>query len=142
MEYELKKQIQVFSKDANDYIAAKNIEVSFRGKKGLLRIKKIQDIIFASFKSQGENKQHESQENQEDVTVESLLSMIEVVGISEKVTEEILDCLKDFGKIEGIALNDNIIDELDLDDIDDICKGVLKHFLLPKITQMLNSLSN
>lgn len=141
MDYELKKQVQVFSKDANDYINAKNIEVSFRGKKGLLRIKRIQDIIFASFKSQGNDKTQESQDKQEDLTVDSLLSMIEVVGISEEVTAEILDCLKDFGKIEGIALTDNIIDELDLDDIDEICKGVLKHFLLPKITQMLNNLS-
>jgi hypothetical protein len=143
MEYELKKPLQVYNKEKGEYEAENTIVVSFKGKKGLQTIKRLQDVIFKTFAEQAkkETPKENKKESGEPIKVDEVFDILEMTGQSEKLFDEVVNSLKVFGEVGNIKLKDDLIDEIDIDDLDGLYQEVLKHFLLPKITSKMNSLS-
>lgn len=145
MNYELKKAIQVYVKTetTGEYEAHTEVEVSFKGKKGLQTLKRLQDVIFKTFAQQAKGDTAQKQEKKDNsvVTVDEVLNILEMTGASESLFDEVTGALKAFGAIAGNKLTDAFIDEMDIDDLDGLYQEVLKHFLLPKITQKMNSMN-
>lgn len=145
MTYELSKPLQVYVKTENtgEYEAHKEIDVSFKGKKGLQTLKRLQDVIFKTFAQQAKSETAQKQEKKQDsvVEIDEVLNILEMTGASEALFDEVAGALKAFGTIAGTKLNDTLIDEMDIEDLDGLYQEVLKHFLLPKITQKMNSMN-
>lgn len=143
MDYELKKPIQVMNKDEGEYQAQKIILVEFKGKKGLSVLKRLQDTIFKTFAQQSKDSKTvvKKSEDQSVVTIDEVLSLLDMTGASEKLFDEVTGALRAFATIGGVKLDDNLQDELTHEDLDGLYQEVLKHFLLPKITSKMNSMS-
>lgn len=145
MEFELSKPLQVMNKDAGAYEDHDLIVVTYKGRAGLKAIKHLQDVIFKTFQSTAKNRVSEEKEQQEvdkeDVTVDKVLDMLEMTGSSELVFDEVMGSLKKFATIGTQNLNDALQNEMEMDDLDGLYKKVLRTFLLPKLTQMMNSMS-
>lgn len=146
MIYPLKKPIQVYVKTdtTGEYEEHTEIDVSFKGKKGLQTLKRLQDVIFKTFAQQAKGdtaKKQEAKKQDSIVEVDEVLNILEMTGASEALFDEVVGSLKAFGTIAGTKLTDNLIDELDIDDLDGLYQEVLKHFLLPKITQKMNNMN-
>ena len=143
MEYELKKPLQVYNKEKGEYEAENTIVVSFKGKKGLQAIKRLQDVIFKTFAEQAktETAKENKKENGEPIKIDEVFDILEMTGQSEKLFDEVVNSLKVFGEVGNTKLKDDLIDEIDIDDLDGLYQEVLKHFLLPKITSKMNSLN-
>lgn len=146
MNYELKKAIQVYVKTetTGEYEAHTEVEVSFKGKKGLQTLKRLQDVIFKTFAQQakGDTAQKQEAKKQDSVVeVDEVLNILEMTSASEMLFDEVAGALKAFGTVAGTKLTDALIDEMDIDDLDGLYQEVLKHFLLPKITSRMNSMT-
>ena len=140
MEFKLKQPLQVMNKDAGEYQTEEFVEVKFVGKKGLKALKSLQDVIFKTFQSTAGKGSEEAKKKQKDVTVEDIVTMLDMTGCSEQVFDSVTDKLKLFATIGTSKLTEQLQDEMDLDDLDELYQGVLKSFLLPKIIQRMNSL--
>lgn len=145
MEYELKKPLQVYVKTENtgEYEAHTTVNVTFRGAKGLKTLKRLQDVIFKTFAQQAKGDTAQKAETKQNsvVEIDEVLSILEMTGASETLFDEVVGSLKAFATIAGTKLNDNLINEMDIEDLDGLYQEVLKHFLLPKITQKMNSMN-
>lgn len=143
MEYELKKPLQVYNKEKGEYEAENTIVVSFKGKKGLQTIKRLQDVIFKTFAEQAktETPKENKKENGEPIKIDEVFDILEMTGQSEKLFDEVVNSLKVFGEVGNTKLKDDLIDEIDIDDLDGLYQEVLKHFLLQKITSKMNNLN-
>ena len=146
LEYKLQKPLQVYVKteSTGEYEAHDEVIVSFTGRKGLKALKRLQDVIFKTFAQQakGDATQKSDTKKQDSVVeIDEVLNILEMTGASETLFDEVVGSLKAFATIAGTKLNDNLIDEMDIDDLDGLYQEVLKHFLLPKITQKMNSMS-
>ena len=141
MDFKLNQPLQVMNKEAGEYQTEDNIVISFVGKKGLKALKSLQDVIFKTFQSTASKNTDETKAKQKDVTVDDMLSMLDMTGSSELVFDSVMGSLKAFATIGTSRLTEQLQDEMDLDDLDDLYQGVLKSFLLPKIIQRMNSLS-
>ena len=147
MDYKLKKPLQVMNKEAGEYETADIIVVEFKGKKGLTTLKRLQDVIFKTLTQQstnagaGANKDAKKQEK--DVTIDELLSILEMTGASEKLFDEVTGALKAFATIgtDNLKLSDILQEDMSIEDLDELYHEVLKHFFLPKITSKMNSMS-
>lgn len=144
MQFELKNPIQVYSKDDGNYVDESTVVVSFKGKKGLRAIKKLQDIIFKSFQSVSTQGNDEAKKQLEDkeITINEVFDLLEMMGTSEKLFDEVTKSLSEFATIGGQRLTEKLQDEMELDDLDELYKEVLKTFLLPKVTQKMNSMKS
>ena len=140
MEFKLKQPLQVMNKEAGEYQTEESVQVKFVGKKGLKALKSLQDVIFKTFQSTAGKGSEEAKKKQKDVTVEDMLSMLDMTGSSEQVFDSVMDKLKLFATIGESKLTEQLQDEMDLDDLDGLYQEVLKSFLLPKIIQRMNSL--
>lgn len=144
MEHKINQSLQVYNQDGGDYKAVNVVVVEFTGKKGLKAIKRLQDIIFGTFTAQAGNAKEQTEEQKKKekaVTVNDVLDILEMTGSSEKLFDEVLETLKDFATIGDSSLTEALQNEMSIEDLDDLCKEVLKHFLLPKITHRMNSMS-
>lgn len=145
MEFILTKPIQVYDKNEGQYIDGKNIEVKVAGKKGLFALKEMQDIVFKVFAQQAKNnnaKEPTKKPDEKDITVDELLSVLEMTGSSATIFEKTTKFIQSFSTISGHPITDTIIDnDMDSDDLDNLTKEVLKHFLLPKIIRIMNSMN-
>ena len=141
MEFKLKQPLQVMNKEAGEYQTEDSIAVSFVGKKGLRSLKALQDVIFKTFQSTGCSSAKEDRSKKEDVTVDDMLSMLEMTGSSEDVFDRVMGAMKVFATIGTSRLTEQLQQEMDIDDLDDLYLEVLRSFLLPRITQRINSLS-
>lgn len=146
MIYKLKKPLQVYVKteSTGEYEAKDEIVVSFVGRKGLTTLKRLQDVIFKTFAQQAKTDTTQKQDvkkSSESVTVDEVLNILEMTGASETLFNEVAGALKAFATIEDTKLTDALIDEMEIEDLDGLYQEVLKHFLLPKITQKMNSMN-
>ena len=141
MDFKLKQPLQVMNKEAGEYQSEESIVVSFVGKKGLKALKGLQDVIFKTFQSTAGKNTNGAKTKQEDVTVDDMLSMLEMTGSSEDVFDKVMGALMAFGTVGTNKLTEQLQNEMDIDDLDDLYQEVLKNFLLPRITQKMNSLS-
>ena len=146
MIYQLKKELQVYveTDTTGEYEARSEVNVSFTGKKGLQTLKRLQDIIFKTFAQQakGDTAQKQEAKKQDSVVeIDEVLNILEMTGASEMLFDEVTGALKAFGTIAGTKLTDSLIDSMDIEDLDGLYQEVLKHFLLPKITQKMNSMN-
>lgn len=145
MEYTLKKPLQVYVKTetTGEYESHDKVIVSFTGKKGLQTLKRLQDVIFKTFAQQAKSGDAPTEQKKQDgvVEVDEILNILEMTGASEALFDEVAGALKAFGEIAGAKLNDKLIDEMNIDDLDGIYQEVLKTFLLPKITNRMNSMN-
>lgn len=149
MDFKLEVPLQVYiEKDGNGkkvgaYESRDDIVVSFVGKKGLKALKHMQDIIFKTFMDAankgGEKKEEEGKKNK-DMTMDDMLSMLDMTGNSERVFDSVMDSLKVFATLGKKKLDDQFLNDMDIDDIDRLCSEVLKSFLLPKIIQQMNNM--
>lgn len=144
MEFNLKNPVQVYVKDSGAYEEHTEVQVSFKGQKGLTALKRLQDVIFKTFAQQakgntGETKAHE--QSDAVVEVDEVLNILEMTGETETITNEVIGTLKSFATIAGTKMSETILDEIEPDDLDSLVKEVLKHFLLPKITKLMNSMN-
>lgn len=144
MNFDLKNPIQVYDRDKGDYRDATQVVVSFKGKKGLKAIKRIQDKIYKSFQqtaSDTQGKSADSEKKDEKITTDDILLMLEMTGVSESLFDEITLALEEFATISSVKLDKDLQELIDIDDLDNLCNGVMKAFLLPKIIQKMNSMS-
>jgi tRNA U34 5-carboxymethylaminomethyl modifying GTPase MnmE/TrmE len=146
MIYQLKKELQVYveTDTTGAYEARSEVNVSFTGKKGLQTLKRLQDVIFKTFaqQSKGDTAQKQEAKKQDSVVeIDEVLNILEMTGASEMLFDEVTGALKGFGTIAGTKLTDSLIDSMDIEDLDGLYQEVLKHFLLPKITQKMNSMN-
>lgn len=143
MDFKLKKPLQVHNQESGAYESESKIVVSFIGKKGLKALKHIQDIIFKTFMdaaNKGGDKKDKEDKKDEDITMDDMLSMLDMTGNSERVFDAVMESLESFAKIGSKKLNNQFLEEMDIEDIDELCREVLKSFLLPKIIQQMNSM--
>lgn len=144
MEFQLQKSVQIMNKEAGQYEDADIVVVSFTGKKGLKTIKRIQDMIFKSFNDTQTKEVSEEQKEAlkgEDITVNEVFDLLEMMGVSEKLFDEVTGALKAFATIEGKKLSEDLQEQLDTDDLDNLYRKVLETFLLPKVTSKMNNMS-
>ena len=144
MEYKLKKPLQVMDRDAGEYRDVDIVVVRFTGKKGLKTIKRLQDIIFKTFQENATNKQQEvKQKEQKDTIIKTseIFDLLEIMGASEKLFDEVTDALKTFATVGAQKLNEDLQEQMDVDDLDGLYEEVLKTFLLPKITSKMNNMN-
>lgn len=141
MDFKLKQPLQVMNKEAGEYQTEESIVISFVGKKGLKALKGLQDVIFKTFQSTAGKNANGAKTKQKDVTVDDMLNMLEMTGSSEDVFDKVMGALMAFGTVGVSKLTEQLQDEMDIDDLDDLYQEVLKNFLLPRITQKMNSLS-
>lgn len=145
MEYNLKKPLQVMDKEAGEYRDTDTVVVSFTGKKGLKTIKRLQDIIFKTFQESAAKEQAKGQQKISKDTViktSEIFDLLEMMGASEKLFEEVTGALKAFATVGTQKLSEDLQEQMDIDDLDGLYKEVLETFLLPKITQKMNSMNN
>jgi len=144
MEYNLIKPLQVMDKEAGEYRDIDTVVVSFTGKKGLKTIKRLQDTIFKTFQENATNKQSEVQQKKQKDTViktSEIFDLLEIMGASEKLFDEVTDALKTFATVGAQKLNEDLQEQMDVDDLDGLYEEVLKTFLLPKITLKMNNMN-
>lgn len=145
MEYKLNKALQVYVKTetTGEYEAHNIVNVSFTGKKGLQTLKRLQDVIFKTFAQQAKSGETKTEQKKQDgiVEIDEVLNILEMTGASETLFDEVSGALKAFGEIAGTKLTDKLIDEMDIEDLDGLYQEVLKTFLLPKITNRMNSMN-
>jgi hypothetical protein len=147
MNYTLKNPIQVYVKtdSTGEYQAQDEVIVSFVGRKGLTTLKRLQDVIFKTFAQQAKTdtaQKQDTKKSSESVTIDEVLSMLEMTRASETLFNEVAGALRAFATIADTKLTDDMIDEMNIDDLDGLYQEVLKHFLLPKVTQKMNSMNN
>lgn len=143
MDFKLKKPLQVHNEELGTYEAKSNIVVSFVGKKGLKALKATQDVIFKTFQdtaSKGVEKKQDEDKKDKPVTMDDMLTMLDMTGNSERVFDSVMDSLESFAKIGTKKLNDEFLNEMDIEDLQGLCTEVLKSFLLPKIILQMNSM--
>lgn len=142
MEHKLENPIQVMNKDAGEYQDADLIVVNFTGKKGLKAIKKIQDVIYGTFaKNASTNKDaKKTTKDDADVTIDDVLTMLAMTGSSEEIFDVVMSTLQAFATIENQKLDEKLQELMSMEDLDALCNGVLKTFLLPSIIQKMNSM--
>lgn len=143
MEFELSKALPVMNKEAGEYEDHKIIYVTFKGKKGLKALKSLQDMIFRTFQetAKSSNSQKKEEKDDKEVTADDVLAMLEMTGHSEQVFDAVMDKMKYFATIGTLTLNDHLQEEMEEEDLDELYKKVLKDFLLPKVTRMMNSMN-
>ena len=144
MEFVLKKPVQVMNKEEGQYEDCNTIEVSYTGRKGLKALKRLQDVIFQTFQETSKASggvARDKDKKTEDVTSNDVLAMLEMTGNSERVFDEVMASLEHFATIGLDRLRSTIQEEMDGDDLDGLYQEVLKHFLLPRVTRMLNNMS-
>ena len=144
MEYQLKKALQVYVKTetSGEYQPKDIIVVEFTGKKGLSTLKRLQDVIFKTFAEQnnGTTQSKEVAKESGDVTIDDVLSILEMTGASEKLFNEVTGALKAFATIGEAKLDEDLQNQMNIEDLDGLYQEVLKHFLLPKITSKMNNM--
>lgn len=143
MDYQLKKALQVYVKTdtSGEYQAKDLVVVEFKGKKGLSTLKRLQDVIFKTFAEQSNGTQSkEVEKKDEEVTIDDVLSILEMTGASEKLFNEVTGALMAFATIGETKLDDKLQEQMHIDDLDGLYQEVLKHFLLPKITSKMNNM--
>lgn len=143
MEYILKSQIQVMNKEEGRYEDESVVTVAFAGKKGLAALKRMQDMVFKTFRDASKSSDAKKKEVDDDkvVTAEDLAAMLDMTGESEHLFNLVMGEMKEFATIGGkVKLNEEYQNAMDIDDLDGLYQEVLRHFLLPKICQRLNSL--
>lgn len=142
MEFKLKTPLQVHNNDKGEYETIDTVSVSFKGKKGLLELKDLQDVIFKTFQesSSGSKATVKEEEKDKDVTVKQVLDMIEMTGNSAKVFNAVTGAFRRFAFVGKSQLNDDLQDEMSEEDLDGLYTEVLKNFLLEKITRRMNNL--
>lgn len=141
MEFKLRQPLQVMNKEAGEYQTQESVVVSFTGKKGLKTLKRLQDVIFKTLQSTAGKNTSVTKTEQKDVTVDDMLSMLEMTGSSEEVFDKVMGALMAFGTVGTNKLTEQLQNEMDIDDLDDLYQEVLRNFLLPRITQKVNNLS-
>ena len=146
LEFNLKNPLEVYVKrdGGGSYEPHSDVQVSFKGQKGLKALKRLQDVIFKTFAQQAKGNTGEAKaEAKTDavVTVEEVLDILEMTGETEAITTEVIGALKSFATIGGEKVTETMLDGIEPDDLDELVKEVLKHFLLPKITKLMNNMS-
>jgi len=143
MEHKLKNPILVYNKEEGESEEVYTVVVSFTGKKGLKSIKRLQDTIFKTFQdTANKNASGDGKETDKivDVTVDEMLDMLEMTGASEKIFDEVSGTLKAFASVRDKKLSEDLQEQMDIDDLNDLCNEVMKTFLLPKIILKMNSM--
>lgn len=138
MEFTLTKDVMVYDKEAGAETPENIVDVKFKGVKGLKSLKRMQDVIFNSFKGAASGNDKNAKDG--DVTVKELVTMLELTGSSADIFECVMKELEKFAYIGSVKLSATIQDELSSDDAQGLYEAVLESFLLPKITQQMNSL--
>ena len=141
MLYELERPLSVYN--GEETVDCSEVVVSFTGRKGLKVLKRIQDTIYKSFAEQAKNANTQKAQDEKDdeiLKVEDVYDMLEMTGNSEKIFDEVEGTLKAFATMENKKMTEAQLDEINTDDLDGLCRGVLEHFLLPKICQKMNSM--
>jgi len=141
MLYKLERPLSVYN--GEETVDCSDVVVSFTGRKGLKVLKRIQDTIYKSFAEQAKKANaQEAQDEKDDeiLKVEDVYDMLEMTGNSEKIFDEVEGTLKAFATMEKKKMTEAQLDEINTDDLDGLCRGVLEHFLLPKICQKMNSM--
>lgn len=141
MDFKLKQPLQVMNKEAGEYQTEETVVVAFTGRQGLKALKRLQDVVFKAFRSTASKTTNEAKDEQKDVTVDDMLSMLEMTGSSEDVFDKVMGALVAFGKLGTSKLTERLQDEMAIDDLEGLYQEVLRSFLLPRITQKMNSLS-
>lgn len=143
MEYKLKNQIEIFDSELKDYVKRDTLLISFKGIKGLSTIKRMQDLIFKSFMEQSgkATATKEEKEENKNITLDDAFMMLEVTGNSEKIFSEVMKSLSEYATLDGSKLASKDIEEIEIEDLNCIYEGVLKSFLLVKVTSILNSMN-
>ena len=140
IEIKLSKPIQVYNKAEGDYIDVDEIKIAFTGVDGVRQLKKMQDLVFETFSSKETSDKVEAPQNAV-ITQEELSAMLEMTGASEKIFNASIDAVKKFGRLGGVKVTDDYLNEMSADDIETISKEVVSNFLLPKILEMINSIN-
>jgi len=141
MLYKLERPLSVYN--GEETVDCSDVVVSFTGRKGLKVLKRIQDTIYKSFAEQAKNANTQKAQDEKDdeiLKVEDVYDMLEMTGNSEKIFDEVEGTLKAFATMENKKMTEAQLDEINTDDLDGLCRGVLEHFLLPKICQKMNSM--
>jgi len=141
MEFTLDKVVMVYDKEEGANVPKNVVDVKFKGVKGLKSLKRMQDAIFNAFKSasSGADK-NDGKDDKGDVTVEQMISMLDMTGSSANIFGIVMKELEKFAFIADKPLLESIQNELDADDAEGLYRAVLESFLLPKIIQQMNSM--
>jgi len=141
MLYKLERPLSVYN--GEETVDCSDVVVSFTGRKGLKVLKRIQDTIYKSFAEQAKNANTQKAQDEKDdeiLKVEDVYDMLEMTGNSEKIFDEVEGTLKAFATMENKKMTEAQLDEINTDDLDGLCRGVLEHFLLPKICQKMSNM--
>ncbi len=145
-EFKLKKGILVHDLQKGDYVESKIIKVIFKGRKGLLSISALKDIVYEKLivfiQKQQENKREmgidPNKENKiatKKEDAEGMLQIIYALGNTVKLEESTLSFMEEFATINNVKLSSDLQEEMDIDDLRGLVRGVLEHFLVPILTQ-------
>jgi len=141
MLYKLERPLSVYN--GEETVDCSDVVVSFTGRKGLKVLKRIQDTIYKSFAEQAKNANTQKAQDEEDdeiIKVEDVYDMLEMTGNSEKIFDEVEGTLKAFATMENKKMTEAQLEEINIEDLDGLCRGVLEHFLLPKICQKMSNM--
>ncbi len=140
------------------------IKVSFKGRRGLSAIDSFQDAVLKNVMSLAtdmDNKEDKKQVKKLETIKEVGNDQIEGFKIKEKNSQEtpakflqsvdlgggrrqlnkiVLLELEEYAKIENLKLIHSIQDMMAIEDLDALVRGVLEHFLLPRLTQVMTNI--
>ena len=143
-EYELQDGVQVYDKDAGDYVTSKELFIEYKGQKGNTFLKSLQDKIFKYFSDLPQSdtkKENREDKDEEPMTAETIIAIVSISGNSANLYEAIITSLKSFGTIGGKKCTDEMLDGLSEEDNDLIYEGVITDFLSRKVIQKMKSMS-
>jgi len=140
MEYKFRKPIEIMDHESGSYIPVDSVTITFRGKKGLKAIKGLQDVIFTALQSTPKGNDTASPDEGTEISPKDLLAMLAFTGQSEIIFDRVLESIKSFSDVGGNKLTESNYDnDMSIEDLEGLYDAVMLDFLLPAITQRLNS---
>lgn len=145
LEFKLKKGILVHDLNLGDHVTCDSIIVNFTGRRGLLAIDFLEDIIMRRVIEAKELFGEDNPKNKENALVEekekpvskaSKVSMVEGLGIVHDINKRILEYLEQFATINSKKLSYDLQEQIDIEDLSLLCKAVVNHFLEPRLASM------
>ncbi len=155
-EFKLKKGILIHDLKLGDYVEEKTIKVVYKGVEGMLILSKIQSIILKKINditmSRGGNEVEKMKKEanariqpsiaERKKEMQNIIKYIYFTGDVQDIETIILKSLETFATIRNDYLSRNFQEQIEIEDLENLIKGVLDHFLVPKLTRTVNSMSN
>ena len=142
--YELIHGIEVYNKDAGDYIKSKDLVIDYKGQKGSTFKRSLQDKIFSYIMGLSNNRTSTGSDEDADagaMTADTIIGIVSFTGNSSELYELIINSLKTFGTIGGTKCTTAMLDTLSEEDNDLIYEAVIRDFLSGRVIQQMKSMS-